>query len=719
MFFSELTGSTPGTSYYTNQLKAIEEVKIKAKVASEQNLYPPKSNQATTVLVTLDKGADVKKAVELFLSLPQVETAAPNGIKTVQSISSETSQDPYERAKHEIIVQYKEGTTPEDVAHAVDEKAKVASQPLIGRARIAAENATNIILGNQTPEEVQEQYATVKSETGTVMSDNLLETSKRPTPLENAQVVTIENPSELSSALSSYTALPTVEFAVPNGVKTSIDTPNDPGFSQQWDMPRIQAPEAWSIAKGSDSVKVAVIDSGVDYNHQDLAQHVIKGKDFFNNDDDPMDDCGHGTHVAGTVGAVTNNGIGVAGVNWNVKILAVKALGVYGAQCAGNDSGIIQAIHYAADNGAKVMNLSIGGNSPCGAYQEAMTYAKNAGVTVIVAAGNSNTDASSSSPANCSDVMTVGARGLSDARASYSNYGSLVVISAPGGDAPPCTSANCIYSTWPNNQYKAISGTSMAAPHVAGAAGLLLSVDPSLSPDRVKSILISTSDTIAADRNIGPRLNLLKAVQAVGGGSGITPSPSPTPGGPTATPTPTGGAQPTPTGTPQPPTPTPTPVGSLLISVNIPGIGPGENLNPQPFTRNATVDFIGQNGTSVGQKKIKMTFQNNVFSGTVPLDGIAAGTYQIKVTVEYTLARIIRGFYTITPATTSITLPTVTLTSGDINHDGILDILDYNILVGDIQNGSAQPGSDLNNDAAVDARDLNIFLRQLGNRIGD
>lgn len=733
MFFSELAGITPGESYYTNQLKAIQNVQKKAQVVSEKNLYSPKPNNPSTVVITLQKGANITTAIKLYLSLPQVVTASPNSVNSIQSIQSEES-NPYEIAKHQIIVQYKEGTTPEEISDAVEERARVASQPIIGQVRIAAMEAADALQGNQTPRELQEEYADVKEKAGFLTSEPLIDESKAPTPLENAQVVKLEADTPISTALDAYKSLSTVDFAVPNSVVLPVDTPNDPMYSQEWGLEKIQAAEAWNVAKGSDSITVAVIDSGIDYDHPDLAAHVIKGENFVPGEDpgNPMDACGHGTHVAGTIGALTNNSTGVAGVNWNIKLQAIK---VFSGSCSGNLAPIVSAIHYAADNGAKVINMSLGGTGSCGVYQEAVDYAKNAGVTVVVAAGNSSMDASNFAPANCNGVLTVGASTSSDGRASFSNYGSVVAIAAPGAGIMSTMMPTSVLGTsrCSGSSYCLLDGTSMATPHVAGAAALLFSVNSSLTSDRVKEILVSNADSISTDQPIGPRLNLLKAIQAVDGGGGTTPTPA-SPSG-TITPTPTTPGEPTPTtpigSTPTPTTPprdnTPTPTeppppvrGRFTFSINLPGIGPGENTNPQPSIRWAVVEFLDQDGFIItDERKVELSYQFNSFMGSLQLDGIAPGTYQLRVKMPGKLPKFVRGFYTVNSSDNNITLPTVNLTSGDMNGDEILDILDYNILITTIQRGGVGTMEDLNSDGRVNAADLNIFLRQLNSRVGD
>lgn len=312
----------------------------------------------------------------------------------------------------------------------------------------------------------------------------------------------------------------------PNFVIGVFATPNDPRYSEQWGMNKISAPQAWDSATGDTNTVVAVIDSGIDSTHPDLSINTISGRNFLN--DNVSDDLGHGTHVAGIIGAVGNNGVGVAGVNWGVSLMPLRVCFATNAPAPNNNGcetlALSSAVIYAVDNGADVINMSIGGQSGCSAVSQlhiAIQYALARGVVVVVAAGNNGGDASSISPASCEGVITVGAIDENDRRSvwasgSASNYGSIVDIAAPG---------TSVLSTMTNGGYKNANGTSMAAPHVAGAAALLLSVNPSLSPQQVASCLIDNADQISTDRNVGPRLNVARALSSC---SDLTGEPLPT-----------------------------------------------------------------------------------------------------------------------------------------------------------------------------------------------
>ena len=354
------------------------------------------------------------------------------------------------------------------------------------------------------------------------------------------------NPGQnLEQAMQRFANDPAVEVVEPNYELSIIAYPNDPFFDNLWGMDNdgqsggsvdadIDAPEAWDIYTGSNSVLVAVIDTGVDYNHEDLADNIwtntgeipgngidddgngyiddIHGYDFVNNDGDPMDDNGHGTHVSGTIAAVGNNGIGVAGVNWDATIMGLKFLGYDGF---GSASDAISAILYATDMGARLTSNSWGGNGGSQALLDAINAADAANVLFVAAAGNDgrNTDSYPKYPQgfDAPNILSVAATDHDDNKASFSNYGATSVdLGAPGVD---------VLSTFPTaifpSGYAWGSGTSMATPHVSGAAALLLSLDPSLTPAELINILMSTVDPIPALAGIsvsGGRLNVNTAV---------------------------------------------------------------------------------------------------------------------------------------------------------------------------------------------------------------
>lgn len=360
-----------------------------------------------------------------------------------------------------------------------------------------------------------------------------------------------------------------VEFAEPNylvSISTPVQPPRDPMWLNLWGMKNygqnspsgaegteksdIQALEAWSITKGSKDIIVAVIDSGIDYNHPDLKANMwvnerelngvlgedddgngyaddIHGWNFVSADrplpyhgqlghPDPMDDNDHGTHCAGTIGAVGNNQRGVVGVNWNVRLMALKFLSGTGS---GDTADAVRAIKYAADNHADVMSNSWGGGGSPNALGKAILYAEKKGTIFVAAAGNEsqNNDEADSFPANykVDSLVSVAATDNRDRLAQFSNYGhGNVHLAAPGVD---------IMSTVPLDPYEkrepyaSFSGTSMATPHVSGAIALLLAADPSLrkNPKAIKERLLGSVDVLPNLTTVvssGGRLNLYKLV---------------------------------------------------------------------------------------------------------------------------------------------------------------------------------------------------------------
>jgi thermitase len=276
---------------------------------------------------------------------------------------------------------------------------------------------------------------------------------------------------------------PNVEYAEPNYKLASTWTPNDYYYQgYQYGPQNTYTNYAWDYTRGSSGQEIAVLDTGVDYNHPDLDGKTIRGYDFVDNDYYPMDLNGHGTHVAGTAAAETNNSTGIAGMAPNTRILAVRVLDANGS---GSLADIADGIRYAADQDAEVINLSLGCDCSTTTLESAVNYAWNKGSVVIAAAGNDGVS-TTFEPASYANVIAVGAVDSNDRKASFSNYGSWVDVSAPGVD---------IAATVPNNGYSYMSGTSMASPHVAGLAGLLASQGRSNS--QIRQAIEQTTDYVS------------------------------------------------------------------------------------------------------------------------------------------------------------------------------------------------------------------------------
>ncbi|MHA3774633.1 S8 family serine peptidase [Verrucomicrobiota bacterium sgz303538] len=301
-----------------------------------------------------------------------------------------------------------------------------------------------------------------------------------------------------------------VEYAEVDQVAQAFGTANDPYFTsgQEWHLAKIQATSAWDVTTGSSNVIVAVVDTGVAAGHPDLAGKILPGYDFVSNDSDPSDDNGHGTAVAGTLAAASNNSVGVSGVTWANPILPVKVLDSTGS---GSHSAISSGIVYAADHGARIINLSLGGTSNSQTLQDAANYAWNKGAVVIAAAGNNGNNVPCY-PAACQNVVAVAATNSADGRPSWSNYGSYVDVAAPG--------ENIVTTSAPNG-YGSWNGTSFACPVASGVAALMASANQQLSNAQLVNLFFTSCDDIGAagvDENSGNgRVNVSRAVLAARG----------------------------------------------------------------------------------------------------------------------------------------------------------------------------------------------------------
>jgi len=392
------------------------------------------------------------------------------------------------------------------------------------------------------------------------------------TKLDKIYILKVPKNSNILSIVNDYESLSEVVYAEPNYIlKLGLEpkslpvyisrsiyelrsyfNTDDPYFYKQWSLENtgqregtpdadIDAPEAWGIETGSKDTVIAIIDTGVDYNHPDLADNIwinkkeipingidddgngfvddVRGWDFVDNDNVPIDDFGHGTHCAGIVAAVGNNSIGISGVCWNCKIMPIKTLNFFGQAIFIN---IALSIRYAADNGANVVSMSFGGRRSSRLIKDAIEYAYDKDVVLTAAAGNSNTF-SHHYPAAYDSVIAVAGTNNKDRwlnignffNKAGSNYGPWVDVAAPGGE---------IYSTMPTylvtmnlggykKNYDYLSGTSMSAPHVAGLAALILSKKPYLSNEEVRSIIRKNVDSYYSIYYLGTgRINAFKAL---------------------------------------------------------------------------------------------------------------------------------------------------------------------------------------------------------------
>ena len=283
------------------------------------------------------------------------------------------------------------------------------------------------------------------------------------------------------------------EFIEPNYIYQAFEAPNDPDYDKQWNLRSINVESAWDETKGS-GITVAVIDTGISEVPDLKATKFVKGYDFVNDRIDASDDAGHGTHVAGTIAQSTNNNYGVAGIAYEASLMPLKVLGASGG---GTVADIAEAIRYAADNGADVINMSLGGAGESQLMEDAINYAHQKGVVVIAAAGNSNQN-SASYPARYPHVIGVAALDSVGVKAPYSNFGAGVDISAPGGSEAGKIVQETIDPESGQSIFEGYQGTSMAAPHVAGVAALVKAAGVK-EPDEILNILKQSSRVVKED----------------------------------------------------------------------------------------------------------------------------------------------------------------------------------------------------------------------------
>lgn len=445
-------------------------------------------------------------------------------------------------------------------------------------------------------------------------------------------------PSTVEAAVKLLKSLPEVEYAEPNFLRYIDNTPDDTRYGEAWGLNNtgqtggtldadIDAPEAWDITTGNPGIIVADIDSGIDLSHEDLAANIytnpgeiagngidddgngfiddVNGWDFAYDDNNPSDSdfaCGgHGTHTAGTIGAKGNNGAGVTGVNWDVKIMPLKAFKTILIFCSASTADIINAIDYGSRMGARVFNSSYGSHSFSQAEYDAIRASKR---LFAAAAGNDglNNDVTPTYPSSYSlnNVISVAATDHNDIRASFSNYGTANVdLAAPGVG---------ILSTTPNNTYSVYNGTSMATPHVTGSIALLMGSDPALTNNEARWMILKGVDPKGLPVATGGRLNINNTL--------LLPPPQVTvnvaPIGSTTVPR----------------------GGTLSYSVTL------HNTALTPATVSASVVAITPNGSEVPQLSRTLTLQGNAtvsqtFTRTVP-GSAPLGDYQVAGRVEMT-----------------------------------------------------------------------------------
>ena len=359
--------------------------------------------------------------------------------------------------------------------------------------------------------------------------------------LKRTYLLRFQIPIDLHTIKAGYAAHPlieAVEFNYIRQTQASEIIPNDPHFEEQWNLSVIDMPGAWAIEKGDPEVIIAVVDTGFDYTHEDLASQTwvnageipdngidddnngyiddVRGWDFSeppssdgsgksqNGDNDPIDESGHGTHVTGIIGAAVDNDVGIAGIAWNCTLMPIRGAGVEGIR----DDRSAAAIVYAVDNGARVINMSWGGRERSFVLRDAVDYAYARGVLMVAASGNAS-EGASIFPAGYRKVISVASTEQHKKRFYQSNFGASIDIGAPG---------NVIVSTQIDNRYRPLSGTSMATAHVTGVAALIISKRPSLTHQEVRQILLSTTDPITESPELvdAGNLNAARALMASG-----------------------------------------------------------------------------------------------------------------------------------------------------------------------------------------------------------
>lgn len=281
--------------------------------------------------------------------------------------------------------------------------------------------------------------------------------------------------------------------------------PNDLLYgAYQWNLPAIETERGWALSRGNDDIVIAVLDTGVQLDHPDLRGRIAEGVNLVG-EGDPEDDVGHGTHVAGIIAATVNNGEGVAGLSWRGRVMPVKVLDSTGS---GTTYSVAEGIIWATDHGADVINMSLGNYASAEFLHDAIRYAYDRGVVLVAASGNDNTD-QPGYPAAYPEVFAVAATDAGDNKAPFSNYGDYIDVAAPG---------DAIASTYPGNQYAALSGTSMASPHVAALAGLIKAVNPDLTNREIMDIMRKTAvDLGEKGRDIYfgyGRIDVMRALEA-------------------------------------------------------------------------------------------------------------------------------------------------------------------------------------------------------------
>ncbi|PZD93922.1 peptidase S8 [Paenibacillus sambharensis] len=394
----------------------------------------------------------------------RIESAEPNTTRDVTVRTGEGNQNASHYHVHEVVVRFKQEPREQDLKQmmqAIDGKSarKLGYTHVFTSRTMEAEQLMNYFRDKWNPVYVEPHYL----------------------------YLTNTSPAETGSS------------------DISPIIPNDALYSQyQWNLPVIETEKGWRLSKGNEQVSVAVLDTGIQLDHPDLTGKLGEGLNIVS-EAPPEDDVGHGTHVAGVIAASVNNNEGVAGMTWNNKVLPVKVLDSSGS---GTTYSVAEGIIWATDHGAKVINMSLGNYASAEFLHDAVRYAYDHDVVLVAASGNDNTERPGY-PAAYPEVFAVAATDSSGRKASFSNYGGYIDVAAPGATIP---------STYPGNQYAALSGTSMACPHVAALAALIRSVNPSLRNEEVMQVIRDTATDLGEEgRDIYygyGQIDVVRALQA-------------------------------------------------------------------------------------------------------------------------------------------------------------------------------------------------------------
>jgi len=684
----------------------------------------------------------------VVLSVPVSSLASVPIPETPEQVVSEQTIPSPEYAKDRIIVKYKPGKSPQELK----EKARMRASEratLLGKMKQRIADTHTKLRGDKNPEEeliLLDQHLGQKKRSYQSLAnfgEGEIQVVKTPS----------QSPTEVSKVLAEFDALDAVSEAYRDTVYTAFQhTPNDPYYNYQWHYGNIHLPEAWDIAKGdsdNDAVIVAVLDTGIYDAHQDLAGKILAKYDCTGGGacvaDSGADGNGHGTHVAGTIGAATNNSKNLAGAGYNVKMVTFKVLDDEGSGYMSWGVAAFDELTQTYPGKHIVVNMSLGAYEIDPLLQDAITAATNDGMLVIAAAGNDNVS-TPSYPASFDEVLSVGATTNLNVRATYSNYGTHVDVVAPGGSCTGMNVTTCIASLGTNpTSMTWMQGTSMATPHVSGVVALMWALNPTLTNVEVRDMIQDTADPIEGTGSewMYGKVDAYAAVLAAQE-TAPTPTPSPSSGPtatPTATPTPNPSHSPTPTpwttATPTP-TPNPNPVSvNLIIKTRFPGSIPNTDVG-KTISAQATLFHATQEAQI---KTLTFTRQDNqnVWSATWELSNLfLSGGYQLQIKGPKHLSRkachatpeeSTPGAYRcqdryikLEEGDNIIDLTGLGILAGDIvPQDGVIDARDIVYVRNNFGNNEAQTlvRADLNFDSVIDTQDYILIMNALGYRYDD